>query len=213
MAEKKLRRRHAARGWIQIILDHRFAFGEARLSSIRRFHSVEARGTAPIGSVAGLDPLPGCSKFRCAPAQRQAVMSEIQWEHLEHGADIGVRGYGDDPAAAFAQAALAMSAVVTDPQLVESRDTIEVECEAENYDLLLLDWLNEVVYQMATRNMLFGGYEVSIEDHHLEARLHGETVDRVKHQPAVEIKGATMTELAVYRSGDGRWIAQCVIDV
>jgi len=140
-------------------------------------------------------------------------MSEIQWEHLEHGADIGVRGYGADPAAAFARAALAMSAVVTDPDLIESRETVEVECEAEDYDLLLLDWLNEIVYQMATRNMLFGCYEVSIDDHRLEARLHGEAVDAGRHQPAVEIKGATMTELAVYRAGDGRWVAQCIIDV
>jgi len=140
-------------------------------------------------------------------------MAEIQWEHLEHGADIGVRGYGRDPAEAFARAALAMSAVVTDPKLVEPRVTVEVECEAEDYDLLLLDWLNEIIYQMATRNMLFGRYEVRIDDHRLEARLHGETADPPRHQPAVEIKGATMTELAVYRAGDGRWIAQCVIDV
>jgi len=140
-------------------------------------------------------------------------MSSLKWEHLEHGADIGVRGYGDDPAQAFAHAALAMSAVVTDLELIESRQTIEVECEAGDYDLLLLDWLNEIVYQMATRNMLFGRYEVRIDDHRLAARLHGETVDPVRHQPAVEVKGATMTELAVYRASDGRWIAQCVIDV
>ena len=140
-------------------------------------------------------------------------MPEIKWEHLEHGADIGVRGYGRDPAQAFAHAALAMSAVVTDPELIEPRETIEVECAAEDYDLLLLDWLNEIIYQMATRNMLFGRFEVSIEDHHLKARLRGETAEPAKHQPAVEIKGATMTELAAYRADDGRSIAQCVLDV
>ena len=140
-------------------------------------------------------------------------MARMQWEHLEHGADIGVRGYGADPAQAFARAALAMSAVITDPERIEPRETVEVECEAEDYDLLLLDWLNEIVYQMATRNMLFGRFEVRIDDLRLKARLHGETVDRGKHQPAVEIKGATMTELAVYRAADGRWVAQCIIDV
>ena len=140
-------------------------------------------------------------------------MPRIQWEHLEHGADIGVRGYGDDPAEAFAHAAKAMSAVITDPELIEPRETIEVACEADDYDLLLLDWLNEIIYQMATRNMLFGRYEVRIDGHRLVARLHGETTDPGRHQPAVEIKGATMTELAVYRARDGRWVAQCIIDV
>ncbi|TNF91131.1 MAG: archease, partial [Gammaproteobacteria bacterium] len=30
---------------------------------------------------------------------------------------------------------------------------------------------------------------------------------------AVEIKGATFTELKVYRAENGEWVAQCVIDV
>lgn len=135
------------------------------------------------------------------------------WEHLEHGADIGVRGFGDDPAQAFAQAALALSAVVTDIDRIETTEMVEVECEASDYEMLLVDWLNEIVYQMAIRRMLFGRFDVAIDDHRLTARLHGETADPDKHQPAVEVKGATLTELRVYQADDGEWIAQCIIDV
>lgn len=134
------------------------------------------------------------------------------WEHLEHGADIGVRGYGSTLADAFTQAALSLSAIVTDLEKIDPSACVEVECEAAEFDLLLLDWLNEIIYQMATRNMLFGRFEVNMSGHRLRARLYGETADPVKHQPAVEIKGATFTELEVYRDSDG-WVAQCVLDV
>lgn len=140
-------------------------------------------------------------------------MREPGWEHLEHGADIGVRGYGASLADAFTQAALSMSAVVTDLDKIDPAIRVEVECEAPEFDLLLLDWLNEIVYQMATRSMLFGRFEVRITGHRLQGRLFGEKADPQKHQPAVEIKGATFTELEVYRGSGGEWVAQCVLDV
>ena len=140
-------------------------------------------------------------------------MMQGRWEHFEHVADIGIRGYGGSLAEAFIQAALAMSAVVTDLDDIDTGEAITVECEAPAPDLLLVDWLNEIVYQMATRGMLFGRFEVEIQDDRLRARLHGEATDPGKHQPAVEIKGATFTELAVQQADNGEWVAQCVIDV
>ena len=136
-----------------------------------------------------------------------------RWEHLEHGADIGVRGYGESLEQAFSQAARAMSSVITSLDRIDTRDSVEIECSAAEPDLLLLDWLNEIIYLMATRHMLFGRFEVRISGHHLRARLFGEALDRGRHQPAVEIKGATFTELKVYQAPHGEWVAQCVIDV
>ncbi|MGZ4979191.1 MAG: archease, partial [Methylobacter sp.] len=59
----------------------------------------------------------------------------------------------------------------------------------------------------------FSRYQVVIENGKLSATAFGEAVDRQKHQPAVEIKGATFTELRVCQQDDDAWIAQCVIDV
>ena len=140
-------------------------------------------------------------------------MTIARWEHLEHGADIGVRGYGGNLAEAFTQAALALSSVITELDKIDLSESITVECDAQEFDLLLVDWLNEIVYQMATRNMLFGRFEVQILDRHLQAQLLGEKVDQGKHQPAVEIKGATFTALKVYQADDDEWVAQCIIDV
>lgn len=137
----------------------------------------------------------------------------MAWEHFSHGADIGVRGTGATRGDAFEQAALAVTAVVTDPAQVAADTSIEIRCEAPDDELLLADWLNALIYEMATRNMLFGRFAVSLRDHVLEAKAWGEPVDRLRHRPAVEVKGATYTALSVARRDDGIWVAQCVVDV
>ncbi|MFA8356982.1 archease [Burkholderia ubonensis] len=135
------------------------------------------------------------------------------WEHFCHGADIGVRGIGDTLAEAFEQAALALTACVTAPGEVRAACTLDVRCEAPDLELLLADWLNAVIYEMATRRMLFGAFAVSIESTRLVGRIAGEKVDVARHRPVVEPKGATYTALHVGRDARGKWIAQCVIDV
>jgi SHS2 domain-containing protein len=135
------------------------------------------------------------------------------WEHFPHEADIGVRGRGESVAAAFEQAALALSAVVTEPDLIRNAKQVEITCEAPSLDVLLVDWLNAVIYEMTTRSMLFGFFQVKIDGLRLTGTASGEPVDRKRHEPVVEPKGATFTELGVSRDGEGRWVVQCVVDV
>jgi SHS2 domain-containing protein len=136
-----------------------------------------------------------------------------RWEHFPHDADIGVRGYGATPGEAFAQAALAMMAAILDPATVRTEHAIDIVLDAPRLDLLLVDWLNALIYEMAERRMLFGAFEVNIEDHRLKGRALGEALSRARHAPAVEAKGATYTELACVEDRPGLWRAQCVIDV
>jgi tRNA nucleotidyltransferase (CCA-adding enzyme) len=135
------------------------------------------------------------------------------WAHFPHQADMGVRGTGPTLPAAFEQAALAMTAVVTDPAGVAPALAVDIDCEAPDDELLLVDWLNALILEMAARHLLFGRFEVTLDGHRLHATAWGETVDTQRHQPAVEIKGATYTELKVRRDESGRWLAQCVVDV
>lgn len=135
------------------------------------------------------------------------------WEHFAHGADIGIRGIGPTKEAAFQQIGLALTSVITDLKSVRPECAVAISCEAPGDELLLVDWLNALVYEMATRRMLFSTFVVSIEDSHLHAYAWGETVDRTRHEPAVEVKGATYTALRVERLEDGHWLVQCVVDV
>jgi SHS2 domain-containing protein len=140
-------------------------------------------------------------------------MSNGRWEHFPHEADMGVRGIGGSLGQAFEQAALAMTAVITDPAKVATADRVEIACRAPDDELLLVDWLNALIYEMATRKWLFSRFEVHIKDHVLTARAWGEPMDTGKHQLAVEIKGATYTALRVAQEKNGYWVAQCVVDV
>src|SRR5262245_55827083 len=140
-------------------------------------------------------------------------MRQTHWEHFPHDADIGVRGIGASKEEAFEQAALALTAVITDPHTVVPAEDVDVTCEGPDDEFLLVDWLNALVYEMATRKMLFSRFEVHIGDGQLQGSAWGEEVDVVKHQPAVEVKGATYTDLLVTHASDGAWLAQCVVDV
>jgi SHS2 domain-containing protein len=137
----------------------------------------------------------------------------MSWEHFAHEADIGVRGRGVTLAGAFEEAAIALTAVVTDPGRVAPTLRVDVRCAAPNVEILFVDWLNALIYEMATRRMLFGRFAVTVTGHALTARAWGEPVDRARHRPAVEVKGATYTGLSVARRDDGTWVARCVVDV
>ena len=139
-------------------------------------------------------------------------MSKAYWEHFEHKADIGVRGFGNTLEKSFEQAAIAMTAVITDASRVQTTATISISCSDDDNETLLYDWLNALIYEMATRKMLFSKFTVTIDECKLTAIVAGEAIDIERHQPSVEIKGATYTELAVYQQGQ-QWVAQCVIDV
>lgn len=130
-----------------------------------------------------------------------------------HGADIGVRGKGATRADAFSHVAAALAAAMVDPESVSEAAVVPISCTAPDDRLLLYDWLNAVIYEMAVRRMVFGRFEVSLLDHRLEARAWGEPIDPARHAPAVEPKGATMTGLKVEQTGDGAWIAECIVDV
>ncbi|MDH3713066.1 MAG: archease [Gammaproteobacteria bacterium] len=134
------------------------------------------------------------------------------WEHFQHSADIGVRGFGGRLEEAFAQSAVALTAIITEPNRVRPQLAVKISCHCGNVDLLLMEWLNALIFEMSVRKMLFARFDVEIRNGDLLATAWGEDIDIERHQPAVEPKGATLTELKV-RETDHGWLAQCVIDV
>jgi tRNA nucleotidyltransferase (CCA-adding enzyme) len=135
-----------------------------------------------------------------------------RWELFAHEADMGVRGFGETEAEAFEQAALAMTAVVTELDAVDACEEVVIDCEAPDRELLFAEWLNGLISEMSARRMLFRRFAVQLEGQRLHGRAWGEHVDPVRHRPAVEIKGATYTALRVAYER-GQWVAQTVVDV
>ena len=134
------------------------------------------------------------------------------WEHFPHEADVGIRGYGRSAAEAFEQAAQALTAAITTAE-IEPSTAVAVVCEAPDIELLFVEWLNAIIYEMAVRKMLFPRFHVTIEGTRLSGTLWGELVDVGRHAPACEPKGATYTALKVAAGKDGVWSAACVVDV
>jgi len=148
-----------------------------------------------------------------SPWETKTSRKHGAWETFAHGADMGVRGYGASLSEAFANTAMALTSVVAEPALVRPRVRVEISCVAPDREILLLDWLNQLVSRMSADRLLFSRFEVEVEPERLSAVALGEPIDIARHQPAVEVKGATFTELEVALDPDGRWRAQCVVDV
>ena len=149
----------------------------------------------------------------CGVGIMQSNIKSAFWEHFEHKADIGVRGVGATMEQAFEQVAIALTAVITEPASVEPKEKVQIACEATDDELLLIDWLSNLLFEMDCRKMLFSRFEVAINHDKLTGVCWGEKINAARHQPAVEVKGATYMLLSVKQNNDGKWIAQCVVDV
>lgn len=140
-------------------------------------------------------------------------MESNRWEHFYHSADVGIRGVGISLEEAFRQAGLALTAVVVDPGSFCSNEQVAISCKSADTKILFYDWLNAIIYEMSTRELVFCDYSVSINNGSLSSVAYGAMLDNVEGELGCEIKGATFTELKVERVSNGGWIAQCVIDV
>lgn len=134
------------------------------------------------------------------------------YETFEHEADIGIRGYGNSPEEAFAHAAAAMYSVMVDLDRVSAREKRTVAVRAPERELLLVEWLNSLLALSDIERLVFSRFSVVIRGDELHGEVWGETLDRVRHEPSVEVKGATYHMLQVGRKGK-RFVAQCVVDV
>lgn len=136
----------------------------------------------------------------------------MEYETFEHEADIGIRGYGGSPEKAFENAAVALYSVMVSIDKVEPKVKKDVSVSAPDRELLLVEWLNALLALSDMERMVFSKFEVRMKGASLTGAAYGETLDRARHEARVEVKGATYHMLGVFVK-DGRYAAQCVVDV
>lgn len=134
------------------------------------------------------------------------------FETFEHGADIGIRGKGKSLEEAFANGAKALFSLMFELSSVRPERQIEISCSAPDLDMLFLTWLNRLIALADVDNLALSEFDVTINGLELKAKAKGEPIDPERHDPGVEVKGATFTMLTV-RKENGNFIAQCVVDV
>jgi len=138
--------------------------------------------------------------------------SKVNYETFEHEADIGIRGCGTTMEEAFVNAAKALYSVMVNIDTVETRESRDISVHAPDHELLLVEWLNALLSLSDIERMVFSTFKVTIDDSALSGTAWGEKLDQRRHEPHVEVKGATYHLLSV-KQEDGRYVAQCVVDV
>jgi SHS2 domain-containing protein len=134
-------------------------------------------------------------------------------ETFEHTADLGLRIRATDLNTLFAEAAQALfSAIVEDLATVRPELAVEVRLHEDDRELLLFDWLKELLYHFDAEHLLFGKFEVKIDGDSLTATAWGEPLDRARHTLEHEVKAITYHGLSVEKV-EGAWEAEVIVDI
>lgn len=130
-------------------------------------------------------------------------------------ADCALEVEGADLDDLFATAAQALAEVMVDPVTVAATVERTVTLTAPSLDLLLYDWLAELIFLKDQEEMIFPRAEVRITESppfRLEARLIGGLIDRGRTALRADAKAVTFHQFALERRSTGWW-ARVVIDI
>ncbi|MCK5024040.1 MAG: archease [Thermoplasmata archaeon] len=120
-----------------------------------------------------------------------------RYKIIDHTADIAIRTTGKSMNEAFENAGYAMFDTMCDAASVKPLTTKRVECEANDLEQLLVDWLSELLFICDVDDMLFSKFEVQITGTKLQAKIYGEKMDRTRHHLKTDIKAITYHMLDV----------------
>jgi len=136
-----------------------------------------------------------------------------KFDIFEHTADVGIVVYGAGRDELFSNAAYAMFSLITDLDDVTSSERMEIEIEADDLEILLVDWLSRLLFIYETEELIPGEFKVITEDKPLlKAEVYGERLDLNKHKINLLIKGVTYHQLYV-KQKDREWEARVIFDI
>ncbi len=132
-------------------------------------------------------------------------------------ADVAFEARGKDLAELFPAAADAlMNVMVSDLASIGKSVELEFGVEHEELDLLLFNFLQELVFFKDARRLLLRVDSAEISrgtaGYALTARASGEELDPEKHDLIVDVKAVTLYRFEVRQTEDG-WLATVVLDI
>jgi SHS2 domain-containing protein len=132
-------------------------------------------------------------------------------------ADIAFRAWGEALEETFVAAATAVMQV-----MIENCDAIRpcqerrITVEDEALDLLLFNFLQELVYYKDADQLLLLVEQVEIarrnDQYGLAATAHGERLDPSRHHQRVDVKAVTLHQFTLRQSEHG-WEASVILDI
>lgn len=131
-------------------------------------------------------------------------------------ADTAFTVKGKNAKELFENAAIALISSMADITKIESKQERRFELLAEKLDVLLFDFLNELLFYKDSENLLFSQFNVKIDKstqgHRLNAKVKGEPASPDKHKVTIDIKAITMHMFKVEKTKDG-YEARVVVDI
>ncbi len=135
------------------------------------------------------------------------------YKFFDHTSDLGIELVGKDLSSLFQNAAISLTDLIINNFTPNPVLTRIIEVKSENIELLLREWLAELLYVFQTE--FFLSTEIKIVDFHderLKAELSGGVVDFDKFSVQREIKSVTYHQLSI-KNTNNRYIARFVLDV
>lgn len=130
-------------------------------------------------------------------------------------ADCALEVEGADLDDLFATAAQALAEVMVDPVTVAATVERTVTLTAPSLDLLLYDWLAELIFLKDQEEMIFPRSKVRVTTNspcRLEATLVGGLIDRGRTALRADAKAVTFHQFTLERRSPD-WYARVVIDI
>jgi SHS2 domain-containing protein len=135
------------------------------------------------------------------------------FEIIDHTADIGIVAYGADIKQVFANAALGLFNLMADLDNLKEDVKREIELSAEDVEVLLVEWLNELIYISEVEHIIFKRFEINeLRNTQLKATCFGEKIKPGQHRLKREIKAATYHMLRLNKE-DGSYKVQIIFDI
>ena len=127
-------------------------------------------------------------------------------------ADIAIEVWSDSLTGLFQDSALATTEVMVDTKTVEPKVKKEIKLDSSDTEMLLYDFLSEIIFFKDAEELLFSKFDVKLDRNSLEASLSGEKIDRQKHSLRTDVKAVTLYRFKLWKEGS-LWKASFVLDI
>lgn len=135
-------------------------------------------------------------------------------------ADIAFEATGRDlPELFIAAADATVNVMIDNLEAIESRETRQIELASDSIEMLLFDFLQELIYFKDASRLLLRAGAVQIiqkeEGYFLKATVGGEQLDATRHQQRADVKAVTLHGFSVEQDDPPQagWRARVLLDI
>jgi SHS2 domain-containing protein len=124
----------------------------------------------------------------------------VQYEHLDHTADVQLHSWGSTIEQAFEQQVIAMMSLITDLSAVEARTTHEVVVDGHDIQSLLFNFLDEWLFHFNSELFVCRRIRITTFDREhfrIASEGTGDTFELGRHEQGIEVKAITYSAMKV----------------